>query len=385
MPNIFKDGGGAGIGSYVIVFKNGQMDPSTDVAKLRGAYESGDSIFVSVIDDETKDALVPASGWLDEENELHLVARDLDDGKTYTVLVGEDVTEPAEATVEDKIEINGEEIQAGVSIPEPTSEDAGKVIKVGESGEYELGEAGGGDEIGFKTIELEKLDTETTLTDFLTAADYDIETAPNVVMLPAIINYYVSAYGSKASRTSGYGTLRIFKNVYGGGTAFRISFIGLGDSQSKIVEHWHWDDINLASNPTFDTCVKASLPLLPETKSLDSSKTYSAKYSNYNVQWAEDSGSAGGTQLYKHEVYIDSSVAWQRYTIINNTETLSGTLISGFAAGYGPATNAKSGIVTSIGGVGGGTYSIEIVEYGSSSTSSQIYTSEQYRDTVTPL
>ena len=80
MPNIFKDGGGAGIGSYVVVFKDGELAENTDLLKLRGAYEAGEAIYFSIIDDETEDALVQATGWIDEESKLHLVARDMDDG-----------------------------------------------------------------------------------------------------------------------------------------------------------------------------------------------------------------------------------------------------------------------------------------------------------------
>lgn len=87
MSNIFKNGGGAGIGSYVIVFKDGQLAPDTDPLKLWGAYESGEQVYISVIDEETQDALVPASGWIDADSKLHLVARDFDDDKTYSVVL----------------------------------------------------------------------------------------------------------------------------------------------------------------------------------------------------------------------------------------------------------------------------------------------------------
>ena len=84
------------------------MAENTDLAKVRGAYESGDSIFISIIDEGTEDALVPASGWIDEEAKLHLVARDFDDNKTYSLELGSDPTEPIEAKVEDGIEAGGE-------------------------------------------------------------------------------------------------------------------------------------------------------------------------------------------------------------------------------------------------------------------------------------
>ena len=65
---IFTMGGGAGIGSYVLVFRNGVLAESTDFAKVRGAYDSGDSIFLSIIDEGAQEALIPASGWVDDGN-----------------------------------------------------------------------------------------------------------------------------------------------------------------------------------------------------------------------------------------------------------------------------------------------------------------------------
>lgn len=100
MPNIFKDGGGAGIGSFVVVFKNGVMAPNTDLIKLRGAYAAGDNIFFSIVDDQTEDALVQASGWIGEDKELHLIARDFDDSKTYGVVVSEGGAEVSQDVTE---------------------------------------------------------------------------------------------------------------------------------------------------------------------------------------------------------------------------------------------------------------------------------------------
>lgn len=111
--SIFTDGGGAGIGSYVVVFKDGRLAENTEFLKLRGAYEAGEAIFFSVIDAETEDALVPASGWIDEERKLHLVARDFDDAKTYSVIITDAPNESeivAEYAVEDGIEAGGEAI-----------------------------------------------------------------------------------------------------------------------------------------------------------------------------------------------------------------------------------------------------------------------------------
>ena len=112
MPNIFKDGGGAGIGSYVVVFKNGQLAENTDPTFVRRAYEAGDQIYVSIIDAQTKDALVPASGWIDEEGKLHLIARDFDDDKTYTVAI-------TDSPLASEIDIEAE-VDDGVKIGDST-------------------------------------------------------------------------------------------------------------------------------------------------------------------------------------------------------------------------------------------------------------------------
>ncbi len=79
---IFKFGGGAGIGSYVIVWENGQLvNPQAE--KIRGAYDNGDNLYLSIIDDGTEEALLPLSGYVDNEGILHLSGRDFDDNKTY--------------------------------------------------------------------------------------------------------------------------------------------------------------------------------------------------------------------------------------------------------------------------------------------------------------
>lgn len=196
MPNIFKDGGGAGIGSFVVVFKNGQLAPETDLMKLRGAYAAGEQIYFSVIDEETEDALVPASGWIDEEAKLHLVARDFDDSKTYGIELSDAPVASeivVEAEVKDGIDMGGEEVPSqeaveeaadaaadavrpyfdgeSLVIPEQAEEapesvgsvkqgeaiiplkderlpaaaaaDEGKIIKVNEEGDYELAEDAG--------------------------------------------------------------------------------------------------------------------------------------------------------------------------------------------------------------------------------------------------
>lgn len=125
--SIFKDGGGAGIGSYVVVFKNGELAPETSLLKLRRAYEAGESIFFSVIDIETKDALVPASGWIDEEGKLHLVARDFDDAKTYSLVFDANPIESeidVHAEVKDGIDLAGEDIPSWDQIESALAEKA---------------------------------------------------------------------------------------------------------------------------------------------------------------------------------------------------------------------------------------------------------------------
>ena len=131
MPNIFKDGGGAGIGSYVIVFRNGALAPETDALKLRKAYEAGEQIYVSIDDEETKDSLIPASGWIDGESKLHLAARDFDDDKTYVIAVTDSpIASEAviEAEVEEGIDIGGEEIPSQ-EIVEETAEAAAEAVR----------------------------------------------------------------------------------------------------------------------------------------------------------------------------------------------------------------------------------------------------------------
>lgn len=141
--SIFTRGGGAGIGSYVLVFVNGVLDRHTDMAKVRGAYDSGDNIFLSIIDEGTSEALVPASGWIDEENRLHLIARDFDDDKTYELLIEENAHE-ADVEIVDGIEMGDTEIPdaeyieaqlAGKLVPSYATADAGKVLKVNANGD----------------------------------------------------------------------------------------------------------------------------------------------------------------------------------------------------------------------------------------------------------
>lgn len=152
--SIFNAGGGAGIGSYVIVFKDGILDPKTDFARLRGAYDSGDTIYLSLIGDGYGEALIPASGWVDENDELHLVARDFDDGETYTIDLALNAHE-ATVDVYDGIEINGAKIAEGASVPEPEESDRGLYLKVSDQGELEYAEGGSGD--GKITLDIETI------------------------------------------------------------------------------------------------------------------------------------------------------------------------------------------------------------------------------------
>lgn len=163
--SIFNAGGGAGIGSYVIVFKNGILDPKTDFARLRGAYDSGDSIYLSLIGEGYDEALIPASGWVDEDDELHLVARDFDDGKTYNIDLGLNAHE-AEVEIEDGIEINGAKIAEGASVPEPQESDRGLFLKVSDQGELEYAEGGEGGGVTEERVhEIVAEDTEDLVTE----------------------------------------------------------------------------------------------------------------------------------------------------------------------------------------------------------------------------
>lgn len=87
VSKLFKYGGGAGIGSYVIVIKDGQLAEGTDYLAIRSAYDSGDTIYLSIHDDETAEALLPLTGYVDFNNELHLIGRDFDDNQTYEISV----------------------------------------------------------------------------------------------------------------------------------------------------------------------------------------------------------------------------------------------------------------------------------------------------------
>lgn len=85
ISKLFKEGGGAGIGSYILVLRNGELDSRTNYLAVRGAYDSGDNLYLSIIDDDTSEALLPLTGWVDKNNKLHLLGRDFDDDVTYKI------------------------------------------------------------------------------------------------------------------------------------------------------------------------------------------------------------------------------------------------------------------------------------------------------------
>lgn len=86
MNSLFKFGGGAGIGSYVIVIENGTLK-SVRAEVVRESYDKGENLYLSIIDDSTEEALLPLSGYVDNEGILHLSGRDFDDNKTYEFTV----------------------------------------------------------------------------------------------------------------------------------------------------------------------------------------------------------------------------------------------------------------------------------------------------------
>lgn len=95
---LFELGGGAGIGSYIVVVKDGQLG-ETDPLKVRASFDAGESLFLSIADDSTEEALLPLSGYVSNDGVLRLAGRDFDDGKTYKLTIGEE----AELEIEDGI------------------------------------------------------------------------------------------------------------------------------------------------------------------------------------------------------------------------------------------------------------------------------------------
>lgn len=115
--SIFTKGGGAGIGSYILVFRNGVLSPDTDFAKVRGAYDSGDTIYFSIIDEQSSEALISTTGWVGVNNELHLIARDFDDNKTYSIVIEENGHfEDADIRIEDGIDLDGKIVSSDIEI-----------------------------------------------------------------------------------------------------------------------------------------------------------------------------------------------------------------------------------------------------------------------------
>ncbi len=126
---IFTYGGGAGVGSYVIVLNNGSLqEPNAE--KIRWSYDSGESLFLSIIDDTTEEALLPLTGYVDNENVLHLIGRDFDDNKTYEFVI-DNTTQSVEAT-----EIDGVTLGDGII----STEGGGSGTEVIPNPEIEPGE-----------------------------------------------------------------------------------------------------------------------------------------------------------------------------------------------------------------------------------------------------
>ena len=121
ISQIFKTGGGAGIGSYVLVIKNGiLLNPKAE--KIRWAYDSGENLFLSIIDDTTEEALLPLTGYVDTEDVLHLSGRDFDDNLTYQIEIN-GKTHTIETNLVEGITLGEGTIGTGsITIPEYTLE-----------------------------------------------------------------------------------------------------------------------------------------------------------------------------------------------------------------------------------------------------------------------
>ena len=83
---IFEIGGGAGIGSYIVVMKNGAL-VNPNPLRIRQEFDAGNTLFLSILDDTTQQALIQLTGYVDTEDKLHLTCRDFDDVKTYDLTV----------------------------------------------------------------------------------------------------------------------------------------------------------------------------------------------------------------------------------------------------------------------------------------------------------
>ena len=150
-----------------------------------------------------------------------------------------------------------------------------------------------------------------------------------------INDYYIGSYGTDDGAylklliiyvSNGYATITGFEIAYSG----HIQYI-MSDSEYLVTE--------LFDNVGFDQEVIKTLGL-PNNTSDIANKGY------------VDSNK--GTKLYKHSITINSSVAFQSITIIDNypnkykdysgTTTLSPECLKVTLSGYGPGTNATTGI-----------------------------------------
>ena len=92
ISQLFKTGGGAGIGSFIIVIENSiLLNPNAE--KIRASYDNGENLYLSIIDDVTDEALLPLNGYVDDDDILHLSGRDFDDAVTYEFTIDGDSRE----------------------------------------------------------------------------------------------------------------------------------------------------------------------------------------------------------------------------------------------------------------------------------------------------
>lgn len=96
VSKVFKTGGGAGIGSYVLVYKDHEI-LNLDPVRIRQEFDAGNTLYLSILDDSTNEALMPITGYV-EDGTLYLSCRDFDDNKTYNILLTEDGGSKVELT-----------------------------------------------------------------------------------------------------------------------------------------------------------------------------------------------------------------------------------------------------------------------------------------------
>ena len=82
---IFENGGGAGIGSYVIVCRDHEI-VDANPARIRQEFDAGNTLYLSLIDDSTDECLMPLTGYV-EDGILYLTCRDFDDNKQYAISI----------------------------------------------------------------------------------------------------------------------------------------------------------------------------------------------------------------------------------------------------------------------------------------------------------